>query len=66
MEKVSINRADFEELQRIIHIGPVRSANILSERIFNGPFKDIYEISNISRLGQKRMEDIIKQGIVDV
>ena len=66
MEKVNINLADFEELQRIIHIGPVRASMIIHKRETKGRFKDRYEITKIHSLGEKRMDGIIKQGIVEV
>jgi DNA uptake protein ComE-like DNA-binding protein len=62
IKRVNINRASEVELQGIIHIGPVRAKKIISRR----PFKDIYEISNVLGLGQKRMDAIIAQGNVEV
>ena len=59
---ININKASAVELQQIIHIGKVRALKIISRR----PFKDIYELSNVLGLGTKRMEAIIKQGIVEI
>lgn len=66
MEKVNINTADGPDLEKIIHIGPIRAGEIIKKQIFARPFKDIYELSKILGLGQKRMDDIIKQGIATV
>lgn len=57
---VNINRADELELQKIIHIGPVRASKIIARR----PYRDIYELSNVMGLGKIRMGEIIRQGIV--
>lgn len=56
--KININNAGEKELQSIIHIGPKR-ARLLVE---NRPYRDMFEISNITGLGKKRMLDIINQG----
>ncbi len=53
--KININRADQKSLQKIIHIGPVRSLDIITNR----PFRDLFELSSIRGLGKKRMWDII-------
>lgn len=66
MEKVNINRANWWKLQDIIHIGPKRAFKIRTHVRENGKFRDIYELSKILGLGRKRMDDIIKQGIVEV
>lgn len=66
MEKVNINKAPLHILENIIHIGPIRGERIIDLRDSGFRFKDIYELSKILGLGQKRMEDIIKQGIVEV
>jgi competence protein ComEC len=57
--KININRASYEDLQKIIHIGPKRAQMIIDMR----PFKDLYELSNVYGLGKFRMNDIIKQGL---
>lgn len=62
MEKVNINKAEEKELQKIIHIGPVRALKIIKRR----PYKDIYELSNVLGLGPIRMNQIFKQGIIEI
>jgi competence protein ComEC len=57
--KINLNRATFDELQGIIHIGPKRAQMIIAMR----PFKDLYELSNVTGLGKFRMNDIIEQGL---
>ena len=63
--RVNLNRADWKDLQEIIHIGPKRAEMILSYRMRN-VFRDIHELSNVSHIGAKRMADIIKQGLAVV
>lgn len=57
--KIDINKASYEDLQKIIHIGPKRARMIIEMRLF----KDMYELSNVPGLGKKRMNDIIAQGL---
>jgi competence protein ComEC len=58
-EKININSASETDLQKIIHIGPVRALKIINHR----PFRDIYELSNVLGLGKKRMDQILAQGL---
>ena len=58
--KININRASFEELQKIIHIGPKRAQKIIDNR----PFKDIYELSLVKGLGKIRMNKIFELDII--
>jgi len=62
METININKASAKELEKLIHIGPARSAEIISKR----PFKDVYELSNIPSIGKKRMNDLLTQGLASV
>jgi competence ComEA-like helix-hairpin-helix protein len=55
--KVNINRASLKDLQRIVHIGPKRAGKIIARR----PFRDIFELSNVLGLGEKRMKAILAQ-----
>lgn len=60
MEKINLNTAKKDELEKIKHIGKKRSEKIINNR----PFKDIYELSSVKGLGKKRMDDILKQNII--
>ncbi len=60
---VNINSAGFEELQRIIHIGPVRAQRIIDHRQSH-KFRDVFELSVILGLGMWRIQDIVIQGLV--
>lgn len=66
MEKVNINRANWNELQRIIHVGKYRAQQIIQTREQSGNFRDVFELSTIIGLGSKRMSDILIQGIAIV
>lgn len=59
---VDINKAKVDELTRIVHIGTIRAMAIIAGR----PYKDVHELSKVRGLGKKRMEDIIKEGLVKV
>jgi competence protein ComEA len=54
-EPIDINRATFEELQRLPGIGPKISQRILDERQ-KGPFKTAEELRRVSGIGPKIME----------
>jgi DNA uptake protein ComE-like DNA-binding protein len=47
-----------EELQEIIHIGPVRAQEIIRLR----PFHSVDELIKVSGIGLVRLEDIKKEG----
>lgn len=60
METVNVNKASEKDLQKIKGVGPVHAAKIVKNR----PFRDLYELSKIAGLGEKRMNEIIKQDIL--
>lgn len=60
METVNVNKASEKNLQKIKGIGKIRAAKIIQNR----PFRDLYELSKITGLGKKRMDEIIKQDIL--
>lgn len=57
-DKVNINTADQSLLETLPRIGPVTAQNIISYREENGPFKDIEDIKNVSRIGEKTFEGL--------
>ncbi len=57
-QKINFNTATIEQLQEIIHIGPVRAQQIINLR----PFKSVDELTKVSGIGLARLEDIKKQG----
>ena len=56
---VDINSASEAEVQRIIHIGPARSKDLLNLR----PFDSVDDLTKIKGIGPARIKDIIAQGI---
>ncbi|CAN5839021.1 hypothetical protein BH23ACT5_BH23ACT5_21180 [soil metagenome] len=56
---VDINAAGFDDLQRIIHIGPDRAEQILRLR----PFESVDSMDRISGIGPARLADIKSQGV---
>lgn len=59
---VNINTASFQELQRIIHIGPDRAQQIINLR----PFSSVNAMDRISGIGPARLADIKAQGLACV
>ena len=58
-EKIDINTAPLEDLIKIIHIGPARATELISLR----PFSSLDDLVKIKGIGEKRLEDIKKQGL---
>ena len=56
---VNINSASEVEVQRIIHIGPARSQELILLR----PYQSVDDLSNIKGIGPARIADILAQGI---
>ncbi len=59
--KININKATAEELQALPGIGPTRAAAIVRYREEHGPFKSLDEITNVSGIGPKILENIADQ-----
>lgn len=63
---VDLNSASFEELQRIVHIGPARAQQILEERA-KRPFSSVDELrTRIGGISEQRLQDIKTQGLAYV
>lgn len=60
--QVDINTASVDELQRIIHIGPVRANEMLTLR----PFSSVDDMIRINGIGPARLVDIKAQGVACV
>ena len=56
---VNINSASEVEVQRIIHIGPARSQDLIQLR----PYQSVDDLSKIKGIGPARIADILTQGI---
>lgn len=54
---IDINTASIEELQNIIHIGPVRAEEIVQLR----PFQSVDDLTRVNGIGPARMKDIIAE-----
>lgn len=59
---VDINSASSTELQRIIHIGPVRAAELIAKR----PFSSVDDLVRIDGIAAARLQDIKNQGLACV
>ena len=60
--RVDINKASLEQLIAITQIGPARAEAIITYRSTN-TFRDLYELSAIRGLGQKRIDAIVSEGV---
>lgn len=56
---VNINKASEDNVQRIIHIGPARSKDLIDSR----PYHSVDELSKIKGIGPARIKDIKEQGL---
>lgn len=59
-EKIDINTASKEELQKIIGVGPIIAERIIEAR----PFSSLYDLLRVKGIGEKTLEKIIEQGLV--
>lgn len=59
---VDLNTATLEELQLIIHIGPVSAEEIIRGR----PWRSVDELIRISGIGESRLADIKREGLACV
>ena len=56
--KININTASQEELEKLPGIGPARAGAILRDREENGPYRSPEEITRVSGIGEKTLENI--------
>ena len=59
---VDLNRADLEQLQQIVHIGPERAQQIIDRR----PWTSVDTLDVISGIGPARLQDIIDEGLASI
>jgi competence protein ComEC len=58
IKKIDINKASRKELITLPRIGPKTADNIINYRNESGPFKTIYDITNVPRIGEKTFEKL--------
>jgi len=58
--KIDINQATVEELEKLPGIGPKIAKNIVEYREKNGPFRSIEELLKVKGIGPKKLEQIKK------
>jgi len=57
---VDINKAGYEELVKLPHIGPATAKRILEYRKNRGPFRTIEELLLVKGIGSVKLEEIRK------
>jgi len=62
---VNINTADEEELQTLPGIGPVLAKRIVAYREDHGPFRHLYELSDVSGIGSRTYEAVMELITID-
>lgn len=58
---VDLNSASSENLQQIIHVGPVRARSIMQHRAVT-PFRSVQDLTQLSGISTGRLRDIMAQG----
>lgn len=58
---IDINRADFVQLQGLIHIGPARALEIVDLRELH-LFRSVNDLEDVSGMGPARVADVIAEG----
>lgn len=59
---ININQASYEEIQKIIHIGPARAQDLIDQR----PFDSVDDLTSIKGIGNARIADIKEEGLACV
>ncbi|MGV2503478.1 helix-hairpin-helix domain-containing protein, partial [Priestia megaterium] len=57
-EKIQINVASKEQLEKITGIGPRKAENILKYREEHGPFQKMEDLLEVDGIGEKSLEKI--------
>lgn len=60
-EKININTADEDELQRLPGVGASTAAKIIKYREENGTFRKIEDIQNVKGIGEAKYNDLKEQ-----
>ena len=60
-EKININTADEDELQRLPGVGASTAAKIIKYREENGSFRKIEDIQNVKGIGEAKYNDLKEQ-----
>lgn len=62
---VDVNRADYQELQRIRYVNPIRAKTILEMRI-GQPFRTLDDLTRVKGISPHRVQEIRREGVACV
>ncbi len=57
-EKVDLNRATVEELDRLPRVGPALARRIVEERTSGGPFRSLAELTRVAGIGPRLIKEL--------
>lgn len=63
-EKISINKADKTELDKLPGIGPAMAERIIEYRQANGAFKNLEELKNVPGIGEAKFNKLVNKIIL--
>lgn len=63
--KININTADEQQLQELPGVGPAKAKAIIAYREEHGPFHAVDELTDVSGIGDKSLEQMREMAIVD-
>ena len=58
-DKININTADVETLQKLPGIGPALAQRIVDFRETNGPFQTVTQLTSVSGIGVEKLNQIL-------
>lgn len=61
IERINVNNASLEQLQKLKGIGEAKAYNIMMYRVINGPYKSFDDLLNVDGINEKIISDNINE-----